>query len=645
MEYYTLYLIIISVLSFSMAFAFIWSTRGIQYMTRDTDNEKQVLAAAQSRRWKWLSDMHTEGMVKTYMKDATIILIVLFQKILRDKETDHALVSACGFCNAVSSVMIYLIGTQLWNPHIGFVLGLLFLFSFWPWQIALFGSHVSMSHMYFLISAYFLLQAAVARESALVWIFLGGAVFGLTQYASATSRKYILLFFGTAIYARFASLLPLTLETFKNEAQKNFPMYLNIIIPMLLLAFFVVLKMGYKNLVTNIYNKKLPAILNRIIKSREKFSLEHYLLHAKKQAGLLIKKTTQISAFLLILVNLIGIAYLLNIFFGIAAVFLLFSLPDIPKNIKGYFYYYYFANKKGHFRIYREYFQALKKPIKSTARGDGNGIRWIFKYFWRITPIHSILFFTAVLFYIIPLFQSYDGKMALPFLFLFFLSISPVLWGELTESPQLGRTYSPGLIGMLLFIGFASAKISDPKIFFLLSLSAAFGVILHSAWIYFFDVFPARMQCSILLKHLRKLGIKEFSTHETEFNNALVNPIRDDIIKEFTVRRFQTLADAPSGWVVIPCTSSKAFNMESEMEGVRGGDFRRDLILNRLLETRLIESLAEVKIKTLGTSRIWVHESEVPSYRDLILGEVGEKDLFRGYAWIVHTDKLKEYIS
>ena len=55
-----------------------------------------------------------------------------------------------------------------------------------------------------------------------------------------------------------------------------------------------------------------------------------------------------------------------------------------------------------------------------------------------------------------------------------------------------------------------------------------------------------------------------------------------------------------------------------------------------------IEKIATVKFKTYGTSRIWTHEDEVPTYRDLILHEITKKDLWRGYAWLLHTDNLKK---
>jgi len=46
--------------------------------------------------------------------------------------------------------------------------------------------------------------------------------------------------------------------------------------------------------------------------------------------------------------------------------------------------------------------------------------------------------------------------------------------------------------------------------------------------------------------------------------------------------------------------------------------------------------------KTFGTSRIWLNDSEVPSYRELILKEITEDDRWRGRAWILDAGKVQE---
>ena len=100
----------------SSAFAVLFSiaTRNIQYHTPGTDNEIMAHTAAQSYKWHWLSDLHkyTVSPFKTGMKDVSIILISVFQKILKDKETDHAYVTLGGTMVAISSILTFLIGSN-----------------------------------------------------------------------------------------------------------------------------------------------------------------------------------------------------------------------------------------------------------------------------------------------------------------------------------------------------------------------------------------------------------------------------------------------------------------------------------------------------------------------------------------------------
>lgn len=644
-DYYLFYLASITLLSFCYFLAFSFLTRKIEYANTETDNHLQIRSALESHTWKWISDMHNSENVKTYMKDMTVLLIMLFQKILKDKTSDHVLVTACAFSNMLSSILLYLIGNHFFGPHIGFVMACMFLFSLWPWQIALFGGHVAVSHPFFLLSAYFLLQAGDKTFGTTeFWLMLGGAVFGLTQFASASARKYIIAFFAILFFVRYQHLwLAGEYGFILNEIGKNFSPVFHVMLPLFYLLILGILFVGYKKTITAAYFQKAPRFINAIISAREKFSLEHYLKHAKERIWVVSKKSFMLVVWSMALVFLIGARELVAPISGFFLTVLLFTLPNVKKNIRWYFYYYYFTNKKGHFRIYREYFEKLGKPIRSTARGQGNGMRWIFKYFWLIAPFHCLLFVMSIAIVVSGISAHAFNPISAGLLLL--LSLSPVIWGEATHSPQLGRTYSPGLVGMIFFTGYAlSGFVFSPLAaqVFALFLVALIFYNQRELW---HDIYPARMGSTELISALDKLGIKEFYTYKTDFTNAFINCIRKEILGRFTIRPIQTLSDLRDGWLVIPGTSSKAFNMESEMEGVRGGDFTRDRILNTLLDAHALDSIAAAKIKTFGTSFYWGHESEVPSYRDLILGEVKDQDRYRGYGWIVHADKLKKYIS
>ena len=205
MSYY-LNLEIILITSFVFAVLFSIVTRKIQYHGPNTDNELMVHAAAQSYRWRWFSDLHKYSLspFKMGMKEFTVILISVFQKILRDKKSDHTYATLSGTMVAVSAILIFLISSNYWTPTIGLFLGFLMLLSFWPWQIALYGGHPNVAMGVSLISVYIVQQASTGSPvSQLLWLAVAGGVLCLTLFSSASSLKYISLFWGAVIYEKY----------------------------------------------------------------------------------------------------------------------------------------------------------------------------------------------------------------------------------------------------------------------------------------------------------------------------------------------------------------------------------------------------------------------------------------------------------
>src|SRR3989338_3447008 len=124
---YNLSLEIMLVMASFFAVIFSFITRKIQYHGPNTDNELMVHAAAQSYKWRWFSDLYKYSLspFKMGMKEFTVILISIFQKILRDKKTDHTYATLSGTMVAVSAVLIFLIGSHYWTPTVGLFLGFL----------------------------------------------------------------------------------------------------------------------------------------------------------------------------------------------------------------------------------------------------------------------------------------------------------------------------------------------------------------------------------------------------------------------------------------------------------------------------------------------------------------------------------------
>jgi hypothetical protein len=72
------------------------------------------------------------------------------------------------------------------------------------------------------------------------------------------------------------------------------------------------------------------------------------------------------------------------------------------------------------------------------------------------------------------------------------------------------------------------------------------------------------------------------------------------------------------------------------------GDFDADPLLNELIASKRIVCSSVASFKTFGSSRYWAQIGDVVSYRDLMLGEVGDRDRWRGMAWILDASKLHQ---
>ena len=651
MSYY-LNLEIILVISSALAVIFSVATRHIKYSGPNTDNVIMGHAAAQSHKWRWLSDLHKYTIVpfKTSMKNVSIILISVFQKILKNKETDHPYVTLGGTMVAFSSVLVFLIGSNYWNPITGLFLGLLLLLSFWLWEVSLYGGQANVATALFLLSVYFIQQINTGNLfSPSWWLIIAGGLMCLTQFASASALKYMPLFFGAVIFEKYQ------LAGIQKEFLGNDYFFFTIIILALVLLGWILTKLSYKKVVALMYQNKGPAFLNKMIRARDKFGLDHYQQNAKKKLRQIFSFTSFVLISFILLLNLLGFSWILLIMLGFLTVFLALNLPNIKESFGHYFALFKISHiqRKTHFRCYVDFF--AKQGISVEPNKRGGGLSWVPKIFFRMAPIHTIVFISGLIFFIFSAAIAQNTNLAIGGTLVLLLSLSPLLWAELTQAAQISRSYSPGLVGLLLFIGYSASLFlntydNQTILFLILGLTA-----LVNARTFFSDIYPSRIAIDNLMKKVDSLKIKKIYTYKTNYNKNFVEGVPGIAVSDFMpdehipapfeVVYINSLAEVTDGWIAIPGTSSKAINMSCDREAIADGDYTKDPILNHLLETRKIEKIATAKFKTYGTSKIGVHEDEVPTYRDLILHEVTENDRWRGHAWLLHTDNLKKYLN
>ena len=80
--------------------------------------------------------------------------------------------------------------------------------------------------------------------------------------------------------------------------------------------------------------------------------------------------------------------------------------------------------------------------------------------------------------------------------------------------------------------------------------------------------------------------------------------------------------------------------METTLEAILDGDFRKDPVLNSLLDSNSIQKYSIAKFKSLGNSKFYVNESEVTSYRYHILKQVTDHDKYLSYGWVLDLELL-----
>ena len=300
----------------------------------------------------------------------------------------------------------------------------------------------------------------------------------------------------------------------------------------------------------------------------------------------------------------------------------------------------------GRFPLYSDYFASIGHPIKDNMRGGG--IRWIVRFFGRVSPVHFVLYLASLSLLVILLIVGVElFSQAWQLVAVLVLSVSPLLVGEITHGPQHSRSYFPGLIGLVLLIAYAAFQLDQELTN---QGRVAFGSILGAAvlaggvwsiWMYLDDVLPARMAGARLRETLRSLAVTEFYTYDTPYNGAFINALAPEELQRYKIHYIDSIRDVKEGYIVVPGTSSMALNVEGTRLSYEHDDYNLDKDLNRLIKSKEIEKYAVASFKTFGTSRIWVHEAPVLSYCDLILNEISEYDRWRGRAWVLDAAKLQ----
>ena len=334
---------------------------------------------------------------------------------------------------------------------------------------------------------------------------------------------------------------------------------------------------------------------------------------------------------------------------GMLLVALVLTLPAVAENFVGYYAYTRYGTSawRSRFYSYRDFFSEIGHPIGENMRGAG--LIWVAKYFFRIIPVQIIY---ALVLLLVLTFGIVEGSwsIASASIGVLVLGLSPVLIGEFSRGVQVGRAYFPGMLGLLTFTGYAAAQITReiPTIIPLFWPISIVTLVWCGVWSFRVlrqDILPARMSVTYLARVLQSLKVTKFSTYNSIYNDSFVRVLPPYILQECQIEWIDQLAQAKTNYIVVPGTSKKSVTVSDYPVGRQPDNgYDSDHVLRRIIEDHEIARYAIASFETFGTSRFWVHESEVTSYRDLILREISEQDRWRARAWVLDAAKLRAEI-
>lgn len=627
-------------------------TRGITFYNTGTDNEKIVKAAAHLEEWgHHLSGMHKYADGKAYMKEVSVLGLAVVQRMINDKTSDYSLVLLCLIANTLGVIVLFFVAETYWGPVVALITFSLLVFSFWSSQVAMWGGVVCVSQTFFLLTVRFAqLAETPSAQIRLGWCFAAGLSLGLMLFASASSRKYLPLTFASFIWSvRDLITWPLFGSDVLSSFRLTSWLVSGIVLTLIVAAVFVY-SVRHWFLTQEKMDRYPVGVRVKLMGSQP--DLFSHRFHKITRLLRLFERYALTAAGSLLVLLIFSSEYMfwlawMSGFVGFCIVVAVFTYPNIVGNLAGYYSYMQYGKPtwRSRFYAYREFFAHSGHPIPENMRGAG--VNWLFRYFFLIAPFHLICLFICGLILSLLILNQKSIEAAALSICAILIGLSPVIVGELTQGVQLGRSYYPGLIGLLFFIGYAVSFISrallpnELTLFWTGLLALLMTCLVWNVWILWTDVLPSRMSSVNLMKTLRKLGARKFYTYDTIYNDSFVKTLPANFTQNIVIEWMDHLDQVKDGYIVIPGTSNKSVMLvDYPIARQPDSGFEQDLILKELVESRRINQYALESFKTLASSPIWVHEDEVASYRDLILQEITEMDRWRGKAWLLDGRKL-----
>jgi hypothetical protein len=661
MKYLIFNSILIVFLSFAILsyFSCLYFSKNITPDSQNSDAMKQVRAAAMANTWRWPSDMHKFTIEKAYMKDVGLILLVIFQRLLKDKHSFRPLVAVTSFAHSISIMLIFINIYQLWGLLPSILVGLLFASSFWSYQIILGGAFQGVAITFFLLGMFFL-QSSFDKNIyyAAAYYFASGVSFGLMSFSSASARKLYLAIIAGYVYSTQNSLLGLkNLIILKVSNISTFEFlwiaFYVIISILITVNFHTIFKLTLKLFINN----KLPNFINNnFFRGRINISESEYLKRGdnyKKNITvfMIIIWLYGIGCFLLA-EDLTFYIYQGAMFLGVLFVFAILMAPNFLDHIRGFLYYWSVVPKKSsHQPLYQDYFR--KSGVKSPTKNSAGGWIWYLKFHWLFTPhILTASILSILGLFILALVQNNIIFDLINLFLILLIAISPIIFGELTESPQCARTYYPNLLTFLIPVGYFTFELtklnySDTAALLIMTFVTLYliHVIIWNFKILISDVWPARMSGAKLIEKLLKNPAGPYYAYDILQNKMFADTMLDNKERDIQVTFINSISEVKKGYLIVPGIIHLAYNVSSLALAHFKGDFRDDPVLNYLIDTGKIKDASISCFHTYAASRYWGQEAEMISYIDLIHKKISQIYRNNGRGWLLDIERTHKILG
>ena len=610
-----IYFFILIILLVSYCSKIIFDSRDICFFSQNntTDNEKMVRMASEINIFDWPSRMHKIPYGRGQLREFWVLGLKLISYFQPKKISDFRNVTLGAISHSLSALMIYIISMELCDPKLALFISLFYITSVWGTQVVLYLGHVILAQLFFLISV-FLIVIFFGSYPDQYWLIALSGFFSIVSFCSSSaSRKFPLMLL--YIFVLFQA------NTLRFRLEGNTIYFVvAVVLSYLILILF---KKWISQTLVKLINQNLSLNLREEKINKYHQQLEHWMLKAGNWVTFAL-----LFCFIFVDSQIFYFRFLYY-FLGIILGLSLILLPNFFENSLRYIEFLGIGKWANHFKAYPDHEKTFGKKLPDEFRGGG--IEWVLKFFADVIPIPFILFLVCLIYCS----YSFLGGELIAVLV---LSIMPTAVSEYTKSLQVGKSYFPSFIGFLIFITWSFSKLGFHDLMFSLVILN----FLHFIYYYRKDILPCRLAASNLRNELIKLNIKTFYTYENTYNDSLVRSMEYQFPGEFEIIYVKQIADIlkegsrKSDIFVIPSTSSKGVQMETQQFAILNGDFRLDQKLNELFENKEeLERITLARIPTMATSKFYVHESEITSYRSLILKQVAKKDRWLGIARVV----------